>query len=71
MPALEERMAKIEGAFEQITARLDKVEQDIVDLRKDIRQLLYVMVGTWMTTILALILMWINLSGQIANLRPH
>jgi hypothetical protein len=40
-------------------------------LRKDIRQLLYFVVGTWMTTILALILMWINLSSQIASLRPH
>lgn len=61
---LEIRMTRVE-------TRLDKVEQDLSELRKDIRQLLYFVLGTWITTILTFVLAWINLSGQIAGLRPH
>jgi len=35
---LEERMAKIEGAFEQIDRRLGRVEAELVSLRRELHQ---------------------------------
>jgi predicted nucleic acid-binding Zn-ribbon protein len=34
--AVQERMAKIEGAFEQVTARLDRLEAEFRDLRAEL-----------------------------------
>lgn len=47
---------------------MDPIRAELAALRKDIRHLRYVVVGTWMTTVLAIVLGWINLSGQIARL---
>lgn len=58
-----ERMARIEGGFEQMDKRISGVEQRMVglehgqqDLRKDVRQILFVILGTWITIMVAILL---------------
>ena len=55
----EERMARVEGSFEQVGRRLETVEQDIRDLRaevrQDIRTLITITVAMWVTTMLAVL----------------
>ncbi len=38
-PGIEERLARLEGAYEQIDRRLESIERGIADLREEIRDL--------------------------------
>ncbi len=38
-PSIEERLARLEGAYEQIDRRLESIERKIADLREEIRGL--------------------------------
>ncbi len=38
-PGIEERLARLEGAYEQIDRRLESIEREIADLRQEIREL--------------------------------
>lgn len=57
--ALEERMAKLEGLVEQMNQRLNHLEAEIAQLRREIqtdfRWLLGIMIGTWVTIMLTLL----------------
>ncbi len=58
--SLEERMARIEGIVEQMDKRLNHIEDEIVEIRKDLNNrffwLLGVQISMWITIILAIIL---------------
>ena len=58
--SLEERMARLEGSFEQIERRLGNIEQDMRSLRSDLNTRFYWLMGTmlgmWVTIILAVLL---------------
>lgn len=58
--ALEERMAKIEGAFEQVAQRLNHLETEMAYLRERLDRNLYWILGIqitmWVTIILAILL---------------
>jgi tetrahydromethanopterin S-methyltransferase subunit G len=62
--SLEERMARLEGSFEQIERRLSNIEQDIRAFRSDLNTRFYWLMGTmlgilipmWVTIILAVLL---------------
>lgn len=49
---LEQGMARMEGRFEQVDKRLSSVETGISDLRRDIRQVLFFVVGAILVPIL-------------------
>lgn len=57
--SLEERIAKIEGSIEQMNKRLNHLEDDLRDLRKDLNNrffwLLGVQISMWITIILAIL----------------
>jgi len=59
MEELRERMARIEGAFEQMNARLNHIESEIRELRGDIktlyRTMLAILIPMWVTIIAAII----------------
>ena len=42
---LEQGMARMEGRFEQVDKRLSNVQAEIGDVRRDIRKVLYLVVG--------------------------
>ncbi len=48
-PSIEERLARLEGAYEQIDRRLESIERAIADLREEIRDLkrilIYIAIG--------------------------
>jgi len=48
---LSEDVAEVKGELRQIDKRLSNVE----GMRKDIRQLLFVVLGTWITTMVAIL----------------
>jgi hypothetical protein len=58
-PALEERMAKVEGILEEVRARLNHLETEIEGLRREIynnfRWSMGIMISMWVTIILAII----------------
>jgi len=69
-PALEERMAKLEGIVEQMNRRLNHIEDEIAQLRTEMtteiaqlradmqtnfRWLLGIMIATWVTIMLTLL----------------
>jgi tetrahydromethanopterin S-methyltransferase subunit G len=58
--SLEERMARLEGSFEQIERRLGNIEQDMRSLRSDLNTrfswLMGTTLGMWVTIILAVLL---------------
>ena len=58
---MEERMARIEGAFEQMGKRLNHIESEIRELRGEIRSL-------YRTMIIILIPMWVTIMGAIIGL---
>jgi tetrahydromethanopterin S-methyltransferase subunit B len=57
---IEERMARLEGAVEQMDRRLTNIEQELRALRSELNtrfyQLFALMFGMWVTAILAIIL---------------
>ncbi|WP_304328442.1 hypothetical protein [Candidatus Culexarchaeum yellowstonense] len=57
--SLEERVARIEGILEQMDKRLNHMESEIRDLRKDLSNRFYWLLGIqismWVTIILAII----------------
>ncbi|MDI6814900.1 MAG: hypothetical protein QMC90_02295 [Dehalococcoidales bacterium] len=58
-PALEERVAKVEGILEEVRARLNHIESEISELRREIhtnfRWMVGIMFTMWVTIILAII----------------
>jgi hypothetical protein len=58
--SLEERVARIEGIVEQMDKRLNHIESELRDLRMDLNNrffwLLGVQISTWVTIILAILL---------------
>jgi tetrahydromethanopterin S-methyltransferase subunit B len=60
MSNLEERVAKVEGIVEQMDKRLNHIESELRDLRKDLNNrffwLLGVQISMWVTIILAILL---------------
>jgi hypothetical protein len=56
---LEERVARIEGILEQIDKRLNHLESEIAELRRDLSNrffwLLGVQISMWVTIILAIL----------------
>jgi hypothetical protein len=59
-PALEERMARMEGSMEQIAIRLGTLEQDLragfQDMRAEQRRMFYALLLAIGTTVLATVL---------------
>ncbi|MCR6691714.1 MAG: hypothetical protein MRT15_04950 [archaeon YNP-LCB-003-016] len=57
--SLEERVARIEGILEQMDKRLNHIESEIRDLRRDLSNRFYWLLGIqismWVTIILAII----------------
>jgi hypothetical protein len=57
--SLEERVARIEGILEQMDKRLNHMESEIRDLRRDLSNRFYWLLGIqismWVTIILAII----------------
>jgi len=57
---LEERMAKVEGTVEQIDKRLNHLESELRELRKDLNTRFYWLLGIqismWVTIILAILI---------------
>ena len=58
--SLEERVARIEGIVEQMDKRLNHIESEIRDLRRDLNNrffwLLGVQISMWVTIILTILL---------------
>jgi len=56
---LEERIARVEGTLEQIDKRLNHLESELGDLRRDLNHrfswLLGVQISMWITIILAIL----------------
>ncbi|MCL7383937.1 MAG: hypothetical protein LZ173_06730 [Thaumarchaeota archaeon] len=59
MSNLEERVAKVEGILEQMDKRLNHIESELGDLRKDLDSRFYWLLGIqismWVTIILAIL----------------
>lgn len=59
MTTTEERISRLEGAYEQVDRRLDDMNQAIVALRNEVNSrinTLYVLLcGSWVTTMAAII----------------
>ena len=53
---LAEVVAELKGGFAQMDKRLTSLETGQQDLRKDVRQILFVILGTWVTLMLAILL---------------
>jgi hypothetical protein len=57
--ALEVRMAHLEGAYEQISFRLNSIDRRLESVRQSIAvfqwRVVWVIVGTWITTLLTVI----------------
>jgi hypothetical protein len=57
---LEERVARIEGILEQMDKRLNHIESELRDLRKDLNNrflwILGVLITMWVTIILAILI---------------
>ncbi len=57
--SLEERMARVEGILEQMDKRLNHLESELRDLRRDLNHrffwLLGVQISMWITIILAIL----------------
>jgi tetrahydromethanopterin S-methyltransferase subunit B len=60
MSSLEERVAKVEGIVEQMDKRLNHIESELRDLRRDLNNrffwLLGIQISMWVTIILAILL---------------
>jgi len=58
--SLEEKMAKIEGVVEQMGRRLNHIEDEIRELRRDLNNRFFWLLGVqilmWITIILAILL---------------
>ncbi len=52
--SLDVRMARLEGAYEQINRRLAVIEERLGDLDRKIDRVFYFMIGTWVTLLLAI-----------------
>jgi uncharacterized coiled-coil protein SlyX len=72
--AIESRLARLEGLFEQMNARVESIEARLTRLEAKVDVQFRWMIGltmtTWVTLMVALIVMWTSLSTQIAAL-PH
>lgn len=58
---MEERVAKLEGAVEQVVLRLNHLENEIRDLRKEIAELRARIDSNFRWTIGILITMWVTI----------
>ncbi|HHT9154309.1 MAG: hypothetical protein HZA70_00250 [Planctomycetes bacterium] len=59
MPELEKRQGKIEGILEQLVRRVDKLEVEVGEIRKELhtnfRWLVGIIIVTWVTTIVTIL----------------
>jgi len=53
--SIEERLARLEGAYEQIDRRLGNLEQQVADLRREMRTQFYVLLSFGAATFGALL----------------
>lgn len=60
MPELEKRQGKIEGILEQLVRRVDKLEVEVGEIRKELhtnfRWLVGIIIVTWVTTIVTILI---------------
>ena len=72
---MEQRVSRLEGAYEQVDARLHDITQSVESLRAEmnarfaemnsrINTLMIVMIGSWITVMLAIIGLYFAQSGR-------
>lgn len=62
---LSEDVSELKGTVSQMDKRLSNVETGMGDVRKDVRQLLFVVLGTWVTTMLAVISLSVTILSRL------
>ena len=62
---LTEDMAEVKGELRQMDKRIGETNAVLGDTRKEVRQLLYVVLGTWATTMLAVISMSLTILSRL------
>jgi hypothetical protein len=59
------RLSRLEIGFDQVDKRIGETNAVVGDTRKEVRQLLYVVLGTWVTTMLAIISMSLTILSRL------
>ena len=62
---LREDVSELKGTVSQMDKRLSNVETGMGDVRKDVRQVLFVVLGTWVTTMLAVISLSVTILSRL------
>jgi len=58
-------VAEVKGELRQMDKRISETNAVLGDTRKEVRQLLYVVLGTWVTTMLAIISMSLTILSRL------
>lgn len=58
-------VGRLETGFDQMDKRISETNVVVGDTRREVRQLLYVVLGTWITTILAVISMSLTILSRL------
>ena len=59
------RLSRLETGFDQVDKRISETNAVVGDTRKEIRQLLYVVLGTWVTLMLTMITMSMTILSRL------
>ena len=62
---LREDASELKGTVSQMDKRLSNVETGMGDVRKDVRQLLFVVLGSWVTTMSAVISLSVTILSRL------
>ena len=62
---LREDVSELKGTVSQMDKRLSNVETGMGDVRKDVRQLLFVVLGSWVTTMSAVISLSVTILSRL------
>ena len=58
--SVEERVSRLEGAYEQVDRRLDDLNQRLNELSQRVNTLLVLVCGSWVTTMAAIIGLYVK-----------
>ncbi len=58
-------VGRLESGFGQMDKRISETNAVLGDTRKEVRQLLYVMLGTWVTTMLTVISLSVTILSRL------
>ena len=59
------RLSRLETGFEQVDKRIGETNAVVGDTRKEVRQLLYVVLGTWVTLMLTVISLSVTILSRL------